>query len=95
MRFSRAAASGILSQLSQTAGLTLPAGLGSTAAPISAQAAEKVTPEMAQEAAAQVAQHDPSIVERISEICAQHPTLVKTLGAVAMSVALSHLAKRR
>lgn len=88
------AASGILSQLSQTAGLSLPAGLGSTA-PVTPQVAEKVTPEMAQQAAAQAAQHDPSIVDRISEIYAQHPTLVRTLGAAAMSIALSHLARRR
>lgn len=88
------AASGILSQLAQTAGLSLPAGGGSTT-PITPQAAEKITPEMAQQAAAQAAQHDPSIVERVSEIYAQHPMLVRTLGAAAMSIALSHLAHRR
>ena len=46
---------------------------------------------MAQQAKAQAEQHDPSIVDRISEIYAQHPKHVKTLGAAAMTIALSHL----
>ena len=91
---SSGAASGILSQLSQTAGISLPAGLGSTAS-ITPEAAAQITPEMAQQAVAQAEQHDPSIVDRISEIYAQHPTLVKTLGAAAMSIALAHLANRQ
>jgi hypothetical protein len=57
------AASGILSQLSQTAGISLPAGLGSTA-PITPEAAAQITPEMAQQAVAQAQQHDSSIVDR-------------------------------
>ncbi len=91
---SSGAATGLLSQLSQATGVTLPAGPGATA-PVTPQVAEKVTPEMAQQAAAQVAQQDPSIVDRISQIYAEHPMLVKTLGAAAMSIALSHLARRR
>ncbi len=91
---SSGAGSGFLSQLSQSAGISLPAGLGSTA-PITPEAAAQITPGMAQQAAARAAQHDPSIVERVSELYAQHPTLVKTLGAAAMTIALSHLANRR
>ena len=87
------AAAGILAQLGQTAGISLPAGSGSTAG-ITPEVAAQVTPEMAQQAMAQAEQHDPSIVDRISEIYAQHPTLVKTLGAAAMTIALSHLANR-
>lgn len=90
---SSGAASGILAQLSQTAGISLPAGLGSTA-PITPEVAAQITPEMAQQAAAQAEQHDPSIVDRVSQIYAQHPALVKTLGAAAMTIALSHLANR-
>jgi hypothetical protein len=91
---SSGAAAGILSQLGQTAGVSLPAGLGSTAA-ITPEAAAQITPEMAQQAAAQAQQNDPSIIDRVSEIYAQHPTLVKTLGAAAMTIALSHLANRQ
>ena len=84
----------MLAQLTQSAGITLPAGLGSGAS-ISPKTAEQITPDMAQQAAARAAQHEPSIVERVSEIYAQHPMLVQTLGAAAMSIALSHLAQRR
>lgn len=88
------AAAGLLQQLTQSAGLMLPAGLGSST-PVTPADAAQITPDMAQQAAARAAQHDPSIVERVSELYAAHPTLVKTLGAAAMSIALSHLAQRR
>ena len=91
---SSGAGSGVLGQLAQAAGISLPAGAG-TGDPITAETAAHITPDMAQQAAARAAQHDPSIIERVSEICAEHPALVKTLGAAAMSIALSHLAKRR
>ncbi len=91
---SSGAGAGILSQLTQSAGISLPAGAGA-GTPITPEAAQQITPDMAQQAAARAAQHDPSIVDRVSEIYAQHPMLVKTLGAAAMSIALSHLASRR
>ena len=90
---SSGAATGILSQLSKTAGISLPAGLGSTT-PITPETAAQIPASAVEEAAAQAQQHDPSIIERVSEIYAQHPTLVKTLGTVAMGIALSHLANR-
>lgn len=91
---SSGAAAGLLGQLAQSAGLSLPARLGN-GTPITPETANQVTPDMAQQAAAKAAQHDPSIVDRISQLYAEHPTLVKTLGAAAMSIALSHLAQRR
>jgi hypothetical protein len=84
---------GAISQLMQSAGVNLGGSPGS--AQVTPEVAAQVSPEIAQQAAAQVAEHDPSIIDRVSEIYAQHPTLVKTLGAVAMSMALSHLASRR
>ena len=89
---SSGAGAGVLSQLAQSAGISLPTGGGASITP---ETAQQITPDMAQQAAAQAAQHDPSIVDRVSEIYAQHPTLVKTLGAAAMTIALSHLAHRR
>ncbi|HEY1582481.1 MAG TPA: hypothetical protein VGF73_05230 [Chthoniobacterales bacterium] len=88
------AASGILSQLTQTADISLPAGLGSSA-PVTPEAAAQIPPAVVEQAAAQAQQHDPSIVERAGEFYAQHPTLVKTLGTAAMAIALSHLARQR
>ncbi len=91
---SSSAASGILSQLAQSAGVSLPSGVGG-GAQITPETAARITPEMVQQAATHAEQHDPSIIDRVSEIYAQHPTLVKTLGAAAMTIALSHLANRR
>jgi hypothetical protein len=56
---------------------------------------EEICPMSWQQAAEHAEKQDPSIVERASQFYAQHPTLVQTLGALAMSVALSHLARRR
>ncbi len=91
---SSGAASGILSQLSQTAGISLPAGMGSTT-PITPEAAAQIPPSAVEAAAAQAHAQDPSIIDRVSELYAQHPTLVKTLGAAAMTIALSHFANQR
>ena len=85
------AAAGILSQLTEAAGIKLPSG----GAQITPEAAAQISPETVQQAAAHAEQHDPSIIDRISEIYAEHPTLVKTLGTVAMGLALSHLSRRR
>ncbi len=84
-------AAGLFSQLAQSAGIALPGNVGGGNA-ITPETATQITPEMVQQTAAHAAQHDPSIVERISDVCAQHPVLVRTLGAAAMSIALSHLA---
>jgi hypothetical protein len=91
---SSGAGAGILSQLATSAGLSLPAGLGSSA-PITPEAAAQIPPAVVEQAAAQAQQHNPSIIDRVSEVYAQHPTLIKTLGAAAMTIALSHLANRR
>lgn len=91
---SSGAAAGLLGQLAQSAGVSLPASLGATT-PVTPETANQITPDMAQQAAARAAQHDPSIVDRVSQLYAEHPTLVKTLGAAAMSIALAHLSQRR
>lgn len=87
------ARAGILAQLSQATGIKPPSSPGD--APITAETAAQISPEMVQQAAAHAEQHDPSIIDRVSQIYAQHPTLIKTLGAAAMGMALSHLANRK
>ncbi|MFN2475590.1 MAG: hypothetical protein ABR526_04530 [Chthoniobacterales bacterium] len=90
---SSGAGGGILSQIMQVAGGSTS---GSGQAPhITPEAAAQVSPEMVQQAAAQAEQHDPSIVDRVSQIYAQHPALINTLGTMAMSMAMSQLANRR
>ncbi|MBY0507302.1 MAG: hypothetical protein K2X03_25530 [Bryobacteraceae bacterium] len=47
-----------------------------------------------QAAAAHAESSDPSILGRMSSIYAEHPTLVKTLGATAMIIAMRKIAER-
>ena len=87
------AGAGVLSQIMQSAGIAVPA---SGAPPqVTPEQAARISPEAVQQAAAHAEQHDPTIIDRVSQLYAEHPTLVKTLGAVAMSMALSHFANRR
>lgn len=84
---SSGAGAGILSQL---AGMALPAG-----GQISAEQAGRISPEQVQQAAAQAEKHDPSIIDRVSQLYAQHPAIVSTLGSLALSMAMSQFANRR
>ena len=88
---SSAGGAAILPQLAQAAGISIPAG----GAPITPETAARISPEMVQQAAAHAEQHDPSVIDRVSEIYAQHPMLINSLGTMAMSMALSHFANRR
>lgn len=90
---SSGAGAGIVRQLAQSAGIVMPAGGGTPQ--ITPEEAAKITPGMVEQAAAHAEQHDPSIIDRVSQLYAQHPALINTLGSVAMSMALSHLASRR
>lgn len=55
--------------------------------------AAQVSPEEVQALAEHAAQQDPSIMDRLSEIYAEHPTLIKTLGSGALMLALSKIAQ--
>jgi hypothetical protein len=55
--------------------------------------AAQVSPEEVQALAEQAAQQDPSIMDRLSEIYAEHPTLIKTLGSGALMLALTKIAQ--
>jgi hypothetical protein len=68
-------------------------GFAGGASVTSAQAAA-ISPDALQTIAQQVEQHDGGIVEKMSAIYAAHPTLVKTLGSVAMMIAMRKIAER-
>ncbi len=57
--------------------------------------AEQVPVEAVEEIAAQAEKKDPSVIDQVSNFYAEHPTLVKTLGAAALTIALSQIAKRQ
>lgn len=62
---------------------------------VTPEQAREIPPEAVQEIAAHAAKQDPSVVDQISAYYAQHPTLVKTLGAAALTIALSKVAQRQ
>ena len=90
---SSGAGAGVLAQLAKSAGISMPAGGG--APQITPEQAAQIPPQAVQQAAAHAEKHDPSVVDMVSNFYAEHPTLVKTLGTMAMTMAMSHLAGRR
>jgi hypothetical protein len=61
---------------------------------VSAEQAAQIDPAEVQALAQHVEQHNPSIVDRVSEVYAEHPTLIKTLGAVALGIAVKKIAEQ-
>jgi len=68
-------------------------GMGATSSVTSAQAAA-VSPTVLQTLAQHVEQHDGGIVDKMSNLYAAHPTLVKTMGTAAMMIAMRKIAER-
>lgn len=62
---------------------------------VSPQEAQQVPPQDVQVLAQTAAGHNPSVVDAVSQFYAQHPALVKTLGAGAIALLLSRLTERR
>ena len=65
-------------------------GAGSTVTPEQASA---VTPRQVQDVARQAETQSPGIVDRLAQYYARHPDVVKTLGAAALMIALSRMAR--
>jgi hypothetical protein len=94
---------GILNQLTQVLGggalasaaggglASVLGGANASATPITPEQAAQISPTHAAEIAASAQQKDPSIHERAGEIYAQHPDLVKGLGAAALAIALGKM----
>ena len=57
--------------------------------------AAQVSPQAVEKMAAEAEKKDPSIVDRISQLYAQQPQLVKTLGAAALSVVMAQVLQRQ
>ena len=79
-------ASGLGSILGQLTG-------GDPHATITPGQASSLSPEQVQVIADHAEKHDPSIIDAISGFYAEHPTLVKTLGSAALSIALAKMAE--
>ncbi len=87
----------ILSQImTRGGGLSGLAGIfGGGEKQVTPEQAEQVSPEAVQQLAAQAEKQDPSIIDRVSGFYAEHPTLVKGLGAAALTIALAKIAQRQ
>jgi hypothetical protein len=84
------------SALAQLAGGGALAGmLSGGAKQITPEQAQTISPEVVQQLAAHAEKADPSIVDKASAFYAQHPTLIKTLGGAALSIALAKVAQRQ
>lgn len=70
-------------------------GSGATPATITPEQASQLSPGDVTAIAAHAEKQDPTIVDRVGAFYAQHPTLVKTLGAVALSAVMGSLSSRR
>jgi hypothetical protein len=86
----------ILSQVlsrggSGLSGLTNLLGSGQTT--VTPEQAQDVSPDAVQHIATEAEKNDPSIVDRLSHFYSEHPTLVKTLGAAALTIALARVAE--
>jgi hypothetical protein len=63
--------------------------------PVTPQEAEQVNPEAVQTIARQAATKDPTIVDKAAGFYAQHPTLVKAIGAGALAILMSRISQSR
>jgi hypothetical protein len=59
------------------------------------QQAAQIPPESVQVLARQAAVSDPSVVEQAANFYAQHPTLVRTIGAGALALLMSRISAVR
>jgi hypothetical protein len=98
--------SGILNTLISTLGPSIvgqflarrgASGLGSLLSggqtSVTPEQAQQIPPEAIEELAAHAEKKDPSVIDTISNFYAEHPTLVKSLGAAALTVALAKIAQ--
>lgn len=84
----------LLSSVGPGAASGLLGGLFHGAGPVTPEQAQQVSPEAVHQLAEQAEKNDPSIVETVSGFYAEHPTLVKTLGAASLALIMSHISRR-
>ena len=97
---------GLLNQIiaavgpSAAAQLATSAGLGGIAGALSGgsvtpQQAQQVSPDQVQVLAQNAAKKNPGVVDMAASFYAQHPTLVKSIGAAALALLMSKISKAR
>jgi hypothetical protein len=57
--------------------------------------ADQIPADVVEEVAREAEKKDPSIIDRVSDIYAQQPQLLKVLGGAALAIALGKMAQKR
>lgn len=70
-------------------------GSGYPAVPVDASLVQNLDTDVVRRLAREAAKEDPSVIDRMSEFFADDPAAGRTLGGVALSVALSKIAEAR
>jgi len=78
----------------QSGGLSSLAGILRGQTTVAPEQANQVSPESVQQLAEHAQKQNPSIVEQAGAFYAQHPTVVKALGAGALALVMSHLSRK-
>jgi hypothetical protein len=95
----------VINELIAAAGPMLPSLLGSSAiggllsqvlasgGQVTPAQAQQIPPDVVQQMATHAEKQDPSIIDRVSGIYAEHPALIKTLGSGVLAIALAKIAQ--
>jgi hypothetical protein len=86
---------GAAQTLGETGALAGLAGLLKGGGQVTPQQAQQVSPEQVQVLAQQASQKSPSIVDAAAGFYAQHPALVKSVGAGALALLMSRISSSR
>ncbi len=84
---------GLLGLLGGGGGASMVEGLLNGSQQVTPEMANQIPQDVVEKLAHEAAQHDPSIMERLSSVYAEHPTLIKTLGGAALTIAMSRMAE--
>jgi hypothetical protein len=68
---------------------------GSGAPQVTPEAADQLDPQDVEEIAKEAEKKDPSVIDKISQVYAQQPQLVKMLGGAALAIVLGRMAQKR
>ena len=63
--------------------------------PVTPEVAQQISPQAVEQIAHEAEKRDPSVVDRVSDFYAQHPTLVKGLGTAAIAMVLKNMAGQK
>jgi hypothetical protein len=81
--------------LASIPGLSGLAGSAGASSSVTPSTASQISAEQVQQAAAHAQRANPTVIDQVSGFYAQHPGVVKALGATAVTIAIQSIAKRK